>query len=624
MTASPQPDRAENPARKVKPPFDSMTLRVVVAELRQALVGGQIQDVRQPSREEVVLGIRSHGRNLLLALSADARYARVHLTGTRPANAPTPPNFCMTLRKHLENGRIREVRQRDFDRVFELEVAFPPNRDRGSRDNPEADSPGRENGAHGGDEEAPPPVTLIAELMGKHSNLILVNSEGKILDAAKRISHRINRVRETLPGLAYQPPPEQPDRIDPFLPGAVEKIVRELPLLALTEPRPLADAIMQIFAGFSPFLANEVARRALAEPAGPAQGLRAAWVALFGAAQAGRYMPIELRAEGGAPYGAYPFPLTQVVAALQHPVPELNAALDESFRAVIVQSRFEAAFDDLRGRIERELKWLGRQREAVRRALEEAERAEIHKQSGELILANLWQIAPGAAQVQVQDYYEPELPMRTIELDPRRTPQENAELCFSRYRKARGSRDKEMERGAQVEADLTRLTAARAELEQLGTVEAILSLRDELIKRKLLRPSEEHAEGGRANAGPDFQGHKIRRFTTPEGYEIYVGETATANDFLTTRIASPNDVWVHVRAAASSHVVIRTHGRPDQVPRSVIQRAAQLCAQHSAQKHSSLVSVDFTLKKFVRKPRGSAPGAADYEKETTIEVTPEA
>ena len=157
----------------------------------------------------------------------------------------------------------------------------------------------------------------------------------------------------------------------------------------------------------------------------------------------------------------------------------------------------------------------------------------------------------------------------------------------------------------------------------MKTVEEVRHLRAELLAEGLLRETgEERDERDAGHAGPDFQGHKIRRFTTPEGYEIYFGETATANDFLTTRLAAPDDIWLHVRAATGSHVVIRAKGHPKSVPRSVLEQAALLCARHSAQKHSSLVAVDYTLRKYVRKPRGAAPGLVQIQQEKTLHVTP--
>ena len=221
------PERSDaQPRKTVKIPFDSLTLRAVVGELRDRLLGGQIQDVRQPEPLELQLGIRSQNRNFLLLLSADAQFARAHLTRARKPNAPSPPTFCMMLRKHIENAVITDIRQRGFDRILEITI-----------------------GRH--DEELPR-FTLIAELMGKHSNVILVNAEGTILDSMKRVSHRINRVRETLPGLPYQSPPEQSDRVSPFEPDSLAFLEKELGSEAA--PEVLSETLLISLPESRPFL----------------------------------------------------------------------------------------------------------------------------------------------------------------------------------------------------------------------------------------------------------------------------------------------------------------------------------------------------------------------------------
>jgi len=594
-------------------PFDSLTLRAVVAELRAVLPGGQIQEVRQPTPSEVLLGIRSRGRSLRLLLSIDARFARVHLTAQRRTNPPIPPTFCMALRRHVENGTIQEIRQRDFDRILEIHI--------------ESHLEGTVVTAR-----------LVAELMGKHSNLILLAADGTIVDAAKRITRRINRVREVLPGLPYLPPPEPVGKRDPF--GA------PLPLLWSQEtphwfidrtkkketesampPEPggidLAEWLMAHYAGISPFLARELAARAAASAAeGRLEvGLQRAWEEIFGMAAQDRYAPVLVREENGRLLGAYPLPLVQFPAEAQERVPDLNSALDAAFAKIVERAEVEAAIGQLRGRIKREIARWERQRQSAERTLEEADRAEAHKQAGDLLLANLWRVQPGDSRLAVQDFYDPALPERVLALDPKLTAQENAEAYFRRYRKARDGAARAEERREEAVAALEALRRAETRLDAVDTEEAVQALQDELTEGRLLR-APEGTEESEPSSGPDFQGHKIRRYQTPEGYEIYVGETATANDYLTTRIAAPNDLWLHVRAAASAHVVIRTRGKPEAVPRSVLERAATLCAQHSSQKHSSLVPVDYTLKKYVRKPRGAAPGSVLLQREKTLHVTP--
>jgi predicted ribosome quality control (RQC) complex YloA/Tae2 family protein len=374
--------------------------------------------------------------------------------------------------------------------------------------------------------------------------------------------------------------------------------------------------------GISPFLAQELATRALNNGASTVDaGMRSVWKSIFGLADNLGNQAIVIKDDRGRLAGAYPIPLLHLAATLQQPVPELNSGLDECYTAILGRARYEAIQGELRAKLDHEIKRLARQQAAAAKALQESGRAEEYKQMGELLLANLWQISPGVTAVNVQDYYDPELRERMIPLNVKLSVQENVDSYFHRYRKARDAREKEQARGAQAEAQLAACRAAQAELARLATIEAVQSLRAELLRKGLLIQRDDHRDKD-GNLESEFQGHKIRRFPTAEGFEILVGESATANDYLTTRIAAPNDLWLHVRAAASSHVVIRTHGQPQAVPRSVLERAAVLCAQHSVQKHSSLVSVDYTLKKYVRKPRGAAPGAADYQKEITIDVTP--
>lgn len=572
--------------------FDSLSLRASVAELNLYLTGGQVQEIRQPDEREVHIGIRHRGENYLLLLSAHPQFARAHLTQKRRPNPASPPTFCMALRKYLEGLRILAIRQLDFDRVLFLEAGYA-------------------------DEELPQ-VTLIGEFMGKHSNLVLVSAEGIILEAAHRLGHRINRVRQILPGQPYRLPPPQPDRADPFAPNAVEKIARELPALPTNDPQAFAEALQQIYAGFSPFLAKEIAQRALAHQ-DRERGLREAWAALLESAANHIYQPTLFVSQQGQPIGAYPFPSVQWPGELQQPQESLQLALDTAYTALVERAELEALRTSLAGRIRRALTTWNKRLLSAERALEEAKNAELYRQNGELILANIWRISPAAERVTLEDYYDPDLKPRTIPLDPQKTPQENAESWFQRYRKAKLALQQEAQRKEHAIRAIEKLKAAQTELHLLATPKAIASLAQELEGANLL-PKEETTEAFKEK--PEFEGHKIKRYLTPEGYEVLVGETATANDYLTTRVAQPNDIWLHVRAGVSAHAIIRTHGQPERVPRSVIEQAARLCAQHSKQKHASIVPVDYTLRKYVRRPRGALAGAADYWNERTIEVTP--
>ena len=582
-------------------PFDSLTLAAVVAELTPLLTGGQIQDVRQPEPHELLLAIRSQGRSLTLLLSADARFARVHLTTERKQNAATPSAFCIALRRHIENGRIVAVRQRGFDRIFEIEVQ------------------------NSGEDGTPTVNTLVAELMGKHSNLILIDAHGTVLEAAKRISHRINRLRETLPGKPYVAPPAPTGKHSPLAPiEATTALLRSLPLEGETAES-VARTLQEGIAGMSPFLAREIAFRAFRSGLPQSEDLVTAWSDTIGTVLAGLHRPCLLSQDSDR--GAYPIDVQHLPVDQIGGEADMNALLDKAFHEQIDTAARTSALQELLSRLERESKKLDKQAADVERTLGEGRRAGDYRQQGELLLAHLWKIEAGTSETTLQDFYSPEQSDRTIVLDPKLNPQENAQAYFRRAHKAEDAQAQAHIQQTNLQIRKTKLAAA---LRQVLLNQAkpgfsapdVLLFQEALIAEGTLR--EERSALSAQPTGPDFQGHKIRRYTTSEGYEIYCGETATANDFLTTRVASPNDLWLHVRASPGSHVVIRTQGKPDKVPPSVLHRAALIAALHSNQKHSGLVPVDYTLKKHVRKPRGAAPGSVDVQREKTLHVAPHA
>ncbi len=587
-------------------PYDSLTLRCASQEIARRIVGGQVQHVAQPAQADLVLTVRSGGANHLLTLSCDARYARAHLTSVKRPNPPAPPAFCMLCRKYLENGFVREVRQRGFDRILDITVEGP-----------------------GGTWH-----TLVAELMGKHSNLILVAESGAILDAAKRITRRMSRFREVLPGQPYIAPPAQEGLRDPF--AATQEELREVGSRWSDDLEAGAARLMRQYAGLSPFLAAELAARAQALGRVTGDGGRTdygsvhrhpsplmveAWEEIFGAAKAGEWMPVLIRDDRAQPVGAYPFPTVQFPPEAQHARDSLNTALDHYYSVALPRAALDAAQHDLLTTIDRAMKSRETKRESLRRSLEEAGRAEEHRKTGELLLANLHRIQPEADSVVVEDVYEPGAPERVIPLDPLKSPQENAEVYFRRYRKVRDGVRIQQEQLAEAEEDLQALREARRRAEATGSVEELRKLKVELSTEGLIRGEAEAPEEPK-KWGRDFRGKKIRVFTTPEGWEIYLGENSEANDFLTGRVAAPNDLWFHVRAAASAHVVIRTRNNPGAVPRSVLERAAVLAAQHSPSKHAKIVPVDYTLKRYVRRPRGAPSGTVLYQNEKTLHVDP--
>ena len=567
----------------MKIPFDSLTLMAVAHELQIALVGGHVQRVAQPGSLEVTLGIRSRGANHTLVLSADAAFARTNLTVIKRPNPPEPPAFCMMCRKHLEGGVVASVEQRGFDRILDIRV-----------------------------ETAGRPVTLVAELMGKHSNLILVSESGMILDGMKRITRKQSRFRETVPGAPYVPPPPPTGKLSPF--ESSQEDLAELQEALSDDVEAFAARIGARFFGMSPFLAAELALRTRQS------SFRKVWDEIFVAAAHRRWKPVLVRGHDNRPIGAYPFPTVQMPADNQNERDNINTALDHHYGQALPRAEVDSALHALTTEIQRALRAKETKRESLLRSIREAGRADEYRKAGELILANLHRIEPSAESVAVEDYYETGAPIRIITLNASKSAKENAEVYFRRYRKSRDAAEHHRELLDQTARDITALLESVDSLQEAKDTKDLAAIREELSAEGLLR--DESARSTQERKRVTFQGKKIRAITTPEGWEILIGENSEANDFLTTRVAGPNDLWFHVRATASAHVVIRTRNDPYRVPQSVIKQAALFAARHSAAKHSATVPVDYTLKKHVRRPRGAAPGAALYKNETTIHVSP--
>lgn len=589
--------------KAVLPPFDSVTLMAVTKELEAHLIGGQIQDVRQPAPADIQLGIRSHGKNYLLHLSANPQFARVHLTETRLPNPPSPPTFCMSLRKYLENGVIRLIRQIDFDRIFEMVIERID-----------------ENGTS-------KIYRLIAELMGKHSNLVLVGPEGTVLEAALRVSSKINRFRETLPGKPYISPPSQSDKQDPF---DFSKASALFSTMEFEDLESTQKNILTLFKGISPFLVKEILFQVFnaqiaTDHYSRLAALALTWRETFRDYDKSDFRPSLIKSEEGLPLGAYPCHVAQIPDHLQVEAASLNFALDDIYRRRLSSSNVHSLLVDLQSRLTRQLHRAKRSVESQRKSIDESERAAYHRQSGEMILANIWKIEPEDNKLLVQDYFASDLVERTIELDPKISPQENAEVYFKRYRKAKERGEVAAQMIVEAVIEETAVQKAMTELLILETDPKVIPLQihefaDRLRRLGMLSEEVQTGSGKTTADASPFEGHKIRRFRV-EGFEVLVGETATANDFLTTKVASANDIWLHVRAATSAHVIIRTKGSSPAVPTAVLMEAAKICARHSGQKHSSLITVDYTLRKYVRKPRGAKPGSVDYQREKSLEIT---
>ena len=570
--------------REIKTPFDSFVMRCITQELSHKICGGAIQRITQPSDHDVIWEMRHNGENHRLLFSTDPRNPRVHLTKVKRSNPTAPPQFCMVCRKYLEGGRIHSIIQADIDRILRIMV-----------------------------HSSMGTFCFMAEMMGNRSNLILLNTEGVIIDAIRHVPYRLNRFRQLLPNMAYSPPPVQTDKKNPFEEFNDEPIIHEPGFSE--DQNSLADYLLKNYRGFSPFLAAEIALCIQRD------SIHQTWEDVIRKARENVWNPHLAKGENGVPIGAYPIPTAQLPSNSQVAFPSLNEALDAYFSDFLPRIQYEIRAMELTGQIRRAERSLGNRKRELDESISNASKAEWWKECADLLVINRHLIPEGASEARTPDLYHPEQEDRVIPLDPSLSIQDNVEKYYRKSRKAIDGMDILRHQADRVHSQLQTLREAMEQITQLTQTDQLQRLREELISQGVLREeSREPSPVGKLNAPLDFAGKKIRTFHTSDGWEILYGENSEANDYLTTRVAQPTDIWLHVRSNASAHVVIRTNRHPEKTPLEVIRQAAVIAAKHSAAKHSGTVPVDYTLRKYVRKPRGAAQGMVSYQYEKTLHV----
>ncbi|HRJ26659.1 MAG TPA: NFACT family protein [Fimbriimonadaceae bacterium] len=518
-------------------PFDSLCLRAVVDEL-QEWRGAKVQKVIVAHGLDLWLELYLR-RPAWLVISADPLFARVHFSSSGPpAMASEASGFQQEARTWLRGLVLESVRQRGFDRILELDFA-----------------------------RADQEVTLVAELMGKHSNLFLL-AQGRLRAAAKWLGPSQTR-RPIRPGALYEPPPI------PLRPSLLE--ARE------------GDDLTE-FEGASPFAIEWI----------ESHGLDAFQRAARNREWSPGYLPGR---------GAYPLPIPDAIPALS-----FSDALQSALAPTVAKERLDRAKSEVLGPLRRTLRGRVAARAQIAEALDFASRARELQEEAELILAYQAQIPAGSPEVVVWDYAGEE---RRIRLDPSLSPVENAERRFRRAKKAKQGADQAREQDQALADQIRQLEIC---IHNLELAESLADVEIEKTHARARRWFQPQAAPTQIKSERPFEGHSVRETWSPAGWKILYGENATSNDYVTTKLAKPNDYWLHVRGGPGAHVVICTQNQPDRVQRADLMAAAVIAARNSPQKHSRHIPVDYCLKKYVRKPRGSAPGMVVYSHEKTLDV----
>ena len=576
-------------------PLDALCLSGVVHELQNALSGAKIDKIYQPGRDEVVLALRAPAGNVKLLLSANPSHPRAHLTQISRENPDKPPMFCMLLRKHLSGARLLELLQPPMERVVDLRLeALDELGDRVER-------------------------RLVLEAMGRHSNLILLDGEGRIMDCLRRVDSDMSARRQVLPGLFYRLPPAQ-EKLDP---SSLDRAALESALAAAPEESQADKWLLDTFGGLSPLICRELAFRAggatdarlhqMGE--GGRSRLLDELEGLLRSVQENSFTPVMLEKEGHPSDFTFQ-PISQYGPAVSCvPFPSFSALLDRFYEQRENQERVRQRGQDLIRSVTN-----ARDRAARKIGLQEQELAatrdrERLRQFGDIITSNLHAMEKGMSRLTAADFYDPECPQIHIPLDPLLTPQQNAAKYYKEYNKAKTA---ESILTLQLEKGRRDLDYLNSVLEAIALAEGerdLQEIRQELTDTGYLRrPSKARDRGKRVASKP-------MEFRSSSGLRISVGKNNTQNDLLTTKQAFKSDLWFHTQKIHGSHVILWTEGgQPDLTS---IQEAAQLASWFSQGRESGKVAVDYTPVKYVKKPGGARPGMVVYTTYETAYVAPD-
>ncbi len=563
--------------------YDGIITYAVAKELNERISLGKIEKVYQPGREELLVHIHTARGNVRLFMSANSQSARVCLTEDTYTNPDQPPTFCMLLRKHIQGGRITEVRARDGERIIEIDI--------------EAQN---ELGFY-------VCRRLIVEIMAKHSNIVLIDTEtGKIIDAIKRISIDVNRYRQLLPGVIYQYPPKQ-DKI-----AFTE--VHELTGL------PCADkALMATVSGISPAISREMLRYcrddddAATLSAAPSKRL----TEIVGAIDDGSAVARAYIDEEGTPREFHITDLREYEGLEEKYFDTVSECVEFFYSnreaSNIVRQKAHPLLRSVQGSLDKALL----KKKKLSEDLLNAENSDKYRLYGELLTANIHMIKPGMRKVTVTNYYNGE-PI-DIPLDEKIGASANAQRYFKKYSKARVAIH---EKQAQLEdnaKDIEYLESVVQSIEAADNVPLLESIRDELEETGYVRRRQKAAQRKRKKDKP-----QPIKYQLSDGTEVLVGRNNTENDWLTIKHASKTDVWMHTKDIPGSHVIIKMEdGRNvDDLSAELIYEAASIAAYHSKASGSDNVPVDYVPVRYVKKPNGAKPGMVIFTHNQTVYVTP--
>ncbi len=563
--------------------LDGIMLSLVKEEILSVMRDAHISQVYQPSKDELVLAFRSQGVNRKLFISCRADCARVHFTDYAPENPQTPPMLCMLLRKRLCKARLVDIRQPQFERILMFDFDCT---------------------TEVGDKEQ---LTLIVEIMGRYSNIILTDSNGYVIDAYKRVDISMTSGRVVLPKIPYELPPQQ-DKLS-ITDGDMNTIVSQI----INSDKPVDKAILSVVQGVSPIITRELEYKvAMADD--EAIGLKTQLENIRQLVHNNTPTPTIVLREDNSVMDVAFMDIEQYKGKLKVVHYEtFSKMLDAFYYKRDMAMRMKARSQDLHKLCANAVERLSKKINIQTLELKKCMDREGLRIKGDLVQANLYRIQRGAACVVVENFYEEGSPKLVIELDPSISPAQNAQKFYKAYAKAKTAQQMLTVQIEKAKQELSYVISVQDFLNRAESDKELSQIRLELVEQGYIK-EKRNLRQKLLKALPPLE------YKTTDGYTVYVGRNNKQNDTLTLKTAKKTDLWFHTKEIPGSHTILVTQG--DKVSDTAIYEAAQICAYHSKAKDSSQVPVDYTQVKFVSKPQGAKPGKVIYVNNHTVYVTP--
>ena len=559
--------------------FDGITIANITKELNDKLLGGRIRKIAQPENDELLLTIKSAEGTFRLLISASASLPLIYLTENNKPSPLTAPNFCMLLRKHIENGKIVGISQPGLERIIRFDV---------------------EHLDELGDLRH---KTLVVEIMGKHSNIIFCDEQSRIVDSIKHVSLQMSSVREVLPGRTYFIPVTQ-EKADPL----------ELSLETFTEligckSTKLAKAIYTSYTRISPVAANEVVFRTglNAEMSGNALSememlhLYKTFSYFMEDTKAGNFAP-QIVYNGKTPveYSALPMTMYEDFESVSDE--SISKILETYYAERNTVTRIRQRSVDLRKIVQTALERSRKKYDIQAKQLKDTEKRDTYRIYGELLTTYGYSAEPGAKSLDVLNYYTNE--EITIPLDPQLTALENAKKYFDKYAKLKRTYEAVTELLEETGSEVEHLDSISTALDIALSEEDLVEIKEELMEYGYIKKRHPGGKKPKITSKPFH-------YISSDGYHMYVGKNNFQNEELTFKFATGNDWWFHAKGVPGSHVIVKAEGDSD-MPDATFEEAGRLAAYYSQNRGNEKVEIDYIQKKHVKKPKGGKPGFVVY------------